>query len=158
MFLVPEGVVMSLNFKRLGAVLALTGLTACAGRTVVPMADLADPPKSESYFVTTQAGEQYEFVTFRAEGDTLLGTIRIVKQRVVGQGESERVEERNQYREVAIPTSQVSRVEIQKSGPPRLLLAAAGAAALGGVYLLLNKSDDEPVDTGGGGRPPIDFP
>jgi hypothetical protein len=148
---------MLLKSKKLGAFFALMSLTACAGRTVLPASDYASPPRSESYFVTTQAGEQYEFVTFRAEGDTLLGTVRIVKQHVVGQGAGERVEQRNLYREVALPVSHVQKVEVAKDGPPKLLIAAAGAVAVGGIYMLLNKSEEEPVDPGGGGRPPIDL-
>jgi hypothetical protein len=147
---------MSFTVKKLGAVLALLGLSGCAGRTVVPLSDLTDPPDSESYFVTTQSGEQYEFVTLAATGDTLAGTVRIVKQRVVGDGSEERVEERNQYREMLLPTSQVSRVEIPKGGPSKVVLAAAGAAAIGSVVYLLSRGDEEAPDDGGGGKPPID--
>lgn len=149
---------MSLKIKNLCGLLALLALSGCAGRTVVPMADLTDPPDSESYFVTTQQGEELEFVTFRASADSLQGTVRTVRQRVVGHGDDERVEARNQYREVALPLSEVQRVEIRKSGPPGLVLAAASAVAVGGVYLLLNKGEeDPPVDDGGGGRPPPDI-
>jgi hypothetical protein len=149
---------MSLKIKNLCALCALLAFAGCAGRSVIPMADLTDPPESESYFVTTQQGEELEFVTFRATADSLQGTVRTVKQRVVGHGDDERVEARNQYREMALPLSAVQRVEVARNGPPSLVLAAASAVAVGGVYLLLNKSDEEPpIDDGGGGRPPPDI-
>lgn len=148
---------MFARVKKLGAVLSLAALAGCAGRSVVPAARLTDPPKSDAYFVTTTSGTELEFVTLTSDGSALQGTVRTVQQRVVGQGDRERVESRNQYRDVTLPLAEVVRVEIRKGAVSPMLLAAAGAAVVGGAYLAMRGSGDDPSngsDDGGGGIPP----
>jgi hypothetical protein len=145
---------MFLRFKRLGAWLGLLALSGCAGRMVVPMDRLADPPRSESYLVTTVGGEEMEFVTFRAVADTLHGTVKTVRKRLVGAGAGERMEVRNEYREVALPVSGVRSVEIPGSGPDRWLLVAAGAVVAGGIYLVAHGARDNGASDGGTGKTP----
>ena len=138
---------MSRSFKQLTVFAVLLGLAGCTARTIIPVGELTDPPHSDSYFVTTRSGQEMEFVTLRAAGDTLEGTVRTVRQRVTGQGEGERVEVRNDYRDVFLPFGDVRSVEIRKSAPREIFLVAAGALAAGGLYFLLRKNND----AGGGG-------
>lgn len=147
---------MFVRVKKLGAVLSLVALTGCAGRSVVPASRLTDPPKSDAYFVTTTSGSELEFVTLSSDGKALQGTVRTVQQRVVGRGDRERVESRNQYRDVTLPLADVVRVEVRKGAVNPLLLAAAGAVMVGGAYLAMRGSGDD--GSGGSGDGGGDIP
>lgn len=149
---------MFFKFKRLAAWVALLSLAGCSANVLVPMDRLADPPRSGSYLVTTLDGEEMEFVTCRAVADTLHGTVKTVRKRLVGAGTGERMEVRNEYREVALPVSRIRSVEIPGSGLNRWILIAAGAALVGGVYLVARGADDNGTTGGGGGKTPPDNP
>jgi len=140
------------------AVLALV-LASCGGRTALPIEDLDHAPTHEEYFVTTTSGEELDFVTLKVGDGQLQGTVRTVQKRVTGQGDEERMEVRNQYREVSYPLTDIRSVEVRKAGPDRsLVLAAAGAVVAVGVYAILNSSNDNGngggSGTGGGKGPP----
>ena len=130
-------------------------LTGCAGRQELARSELTDPPRSDSYFVTTNRGEELEFITLKAADDTLSGTLRTTRKRLVGTGDRERMEVQNQYRDIMLPLSSVQRVEIQGTHRTGLLYAIVGAIAAGGAYFVLNKPDDTTTGgTGGGKEPP----
>lgn len=150
---------MSLRMRQWGAVFALLGLFGCAGgRAVVPISELDRPSDEEAWFVITSNGEELEFVSLQSDGEALNGTVRTVQQRLVGQGTDERLESRNQYREVSLPLADVARVEVRRGGTSPFFLLAAGAVAVGGGLLLLGGRDPAPVDPGGNGREPPPLP
>jgi hypothetical protein len=143
--------------KRLLVLLAAV-LWGCSGRTIVPLTEIDDLSQKESYFVTTTDGRELEFVVMKSQGDTLLGTVRMSRSRVVSGAEG-RVEVRNEYRELVLPVSDVRKIEVQKSGPRTLLLLAASVAAIGGIYALVANSDGGSEGDGGGdGREPPPLP
>ncbi len=145
----------------IGLVLPLV-LTGCAGRTAIPVEDLAAAPARDEYFVTTTAGEELDFVSLSVSEGSLKGTVRTIQKRVTGQGDNERMEVRNQYREAAIPLSEVRSVEVRKGGPDAsVILAVAGAAVAAGVYAILSSGNDDGSGNGdgtGGGREPPPLP
>ena len=130
-------------------------LTGCAGRQELARSELTDPPRSDSYFVTTNKGEELEFITLKAADDTLSGTLRTTRKRMVGTGDRERMEVQNQYRDILLPLSNVPRVEIPGTHRTGLLYAVVGAIAAGGAYFVLNQPDKTTTGgTGGGKEPP----
>jgi hypothetical protein len=125
---------------------------------MIPLSEVTSPPDKDVYYVTTTSGEQLDFVTFESDGAVISGTVRDVRERLVGQGEDERVESRSQYREVRMPLSEVARIEIDKPGSSPALLLAAGAAAIGGAFLIFSGGEDDATTGGGGGKGPPDLP
>jgi hypothetical protein len=149
---------MMRSIRRFGAIVMLA-VTGCAGgRSVVPMSEVTSPPDRDVYYVTTTSGEELDFITLQSDGAVITGTVRDVKERLVGRGEDERVESSSQYRDVRLPLSDVARIEIDKPGSSPIVLLAAGAAALGGAFLIFSAGDDDAGDTGGGGKGPPDLP
>ena len=127
--------------------------TGCAGRQELSRGELTDPPRSDSYFVITDRGEELEFIRMKAADDTLAGTIRTTRKRMVGTGERERMEVQNEYREVRLPLAEVRRVEIAGGHRTGLLYAVVGAIAAGGAYFILNRPESAKSPTTGGGKP-----
>ncbi len=149
---------MLMPVRRFGAILALL-VTGCAGgRSLVPMSEVTNPPDRDVYYVTTVSGEELNFITLQSDGSSLSGTVRDVQSRMIGQGESERVESRSQYRDVVMPLRDVARIEIDKPGSNPLLVIAAGAAIVGGAFFLFGGTEEATTDDDGGGRPPPDPP
>ncbi|HEX7878244.1 MAG TPA: hypothetical protein VF720_02475 [Candidatus Eisenbacteria bacterium] len=147
------------SIRKFGAVLALL-VTGCAGgRSAIPLNESTSLPDKDVYYVTTTMGEQLDFVTLESDGAVISGTVREVRERLVGQGDDERVESRSQYRDVRMPLSDVARIEVDKPGSKPLVLIAAGAAAIGGAFLIFsNGGDDATTGGGGGGKGPPDLP
>lgn len=150
---------MSSRIRHWGALLALFGLAGCAGgRAVVPLSELDQASGEEAWYVITSGGEELEFVSLHSDGRTLNGTVRTVQQRLVGQGDDERLESRNQYRELSLPLTDVARVEVRRGGTSPFALLGAAAVLIGGSFLLLG-GDDPPAGSGGGdGREPPPLP
>ena len=146
------------SIRKFGAILALL-VTGCAGgRSAIPLSESTSLPDKDVYYVTTTTGEQLDFVTLQSDGAMISGTVREVRERLVGQGEDERVESRSQYRDVRMPLSEVARIEIDKPGTKPIVLLAAGAAAVGGAFLIFSSGGDDASTTGGGGKGPPDLP
>jgi hypothetical protein len=150
---------MSSRIRKWGAVLSLFGLLGCAGgRAVVPVSELDHPSDEEAWYVITTGGEELEFVSLHSDGRALNGTVRTVQQRLVGQGEDERLESRNQYRELSLPLSDVARVEVRRGGTSPFALLGVAAVLIGGSFLLLGGDDPPTGDDGGDGRKPPPLP
>lgn len=133
-------------------------LAGCAARQELSGTDLLNPPARASYYVTTKDGQEMEFISLRAESDTLTGTMKTIRRRMVGSGELERVEVQNQYREMAFPLSDVRRVEIEGSRRKSLLYMIAGAVVAGGTYFVVNRPENDSAGSGGGGKTPPQLP
>jgi hypothetical protein len=150
---------MSSRFQKWGAVLSLVGLVGCAGgRAVVPVSELTEPSGEEAWYVITTGGDELEFISLKSDGRALNGTVRTVQQRLVGQGDDERLESRNQYREMSLPLSDVARVEVRRGGTSPFALLGAAAVLIGGSFLLLGGDDPPAGGTGGDGREPPPLP
>lgn len=152
-------VALSTQLLPVASAVVLLTLSGCAaGRQELSGTELTDPPPRSSYYVTTRRGEELEFISLAAHADTLTGTLRTTRRRMVGAGETERVEVQNQYREMALPMSDVRRVEIDGARRKSLLYVIAGAVVAGGAYFIINRPENDPGDTGGGGRTPPTIP
>ena len=140
---------MSLRSLVSAGLIASFLIGGCSSYHPVPRQQLDGPATLEDVRVATIDGFEYRFDAVTLAPDSLIGTYRVVEERVKP---GQEVWYEDAVRRHAIPRSKVVRVELIRKDPVKTALYGASFAAAGFLLVtFVQEGIHEPSNNGGGG-------